>query len=61
MQTFFVTWEIHVDAETPEAAAREAWGLMRRPGSTANVFDVFDTCGNMQRVDLAELDQEPQA
>ena len=52
---YVVTWELDVDAGTPEEAARAAWEAMRRPESTANVFDVLDETGGCTRVDLEEL------
>lgn len=52
---FRVLWEIDSEAETPEAAAREAWDAMRRPDSTACVFDVRDEAGNVVTIDLAEI------
>lgn len=50
-----VVWTIDVDADNPVAAAREAYGHMRRPGSLANVFEVIDNRGNIVQVDLQEL------
>lgn len=58
MADFLVTWSIDITADTPEAAAREAWRLMRNEGSIANVFDVFDGTGEPVHVDLQELDEE---
>lgn len=55
---FRVRWEIDSEAESPEAAAREAWDAMRRPDSTACVFDVRDESGNVVQIDLAERDAE---
>lgn len=37
-----VTWTIDVTADTPQDAALEAWRSIRRPGTTATVFDVSD-------------------
>ena len=53
-----VTWEIDAECETPEEAALEAWSIMRRPGSMANVFVVFDEQGESTKVDLEEHFQE---
>lgn len=52
---YVVTWEMDVDAGTPEEAARQAWAAMRAPESTANVFDVLDETGGCTRIDLEEL------
>lgn len=42
-RSYRVVWQI--DVETPLAAAREAWGIMKRPyfgePDSANVLDVF--------------------
>lgn len=40
MIDYRVSWEIDVSADSPRSAAEQAWGLMRAPGSTANVFKV---------------------
>lgn len=40
MTTFLVTWDIHVEADTPEEAARQAQAIHRDPTSTATVFVV---------------------
>jgi hypothetical protein len=40
MPTYYVKWEIDIDAENHEEAAREALAIQRDPGSIATVFDV---------------------
>lgn len=57
MPDFLCTWSIDITADTPEAAARQAWKLMRGHGSTANVFDVFDGVSEPVHIDLTELDE----
>lgn len=52
MQSYSVSWEIELDAETPQDAAREAWKIMRTTDSTANCFTVCDEKGNVTRIDL---------
>lgn len=59
MPDYRITWEIDVFAPTPRDAARQAFGHMQRPGTTATVFDVADSRGNLTRVDL--LDDAPAA
>ncbi len=50
---YHVEWHIDVTATDAHAAAKEAWGHMRKPDTTANVFDVSD--GNKTfRVDLQD-------
>lgn len=49
-----VTWQIDLDTETPEAAAREAFRIMRKPDTTATVFQVCDAAGGVSVVDLME-------
>jgi hypothetical protein len=39
-KSYVVTWAMDIDADDVESAARQAWAHMRRPDSTANVFDV---------------------
>jgi len=60
MKTYYVEWSVEVDAETPEAAAREAVAMHRDPDSIANVFDVIECTetgnGEKVRIDLDELD-----
>jgi hypothetical protein len=45
MQEYTVVWRIYVEAETPEAAAREALGVQRDRESWATRFEVFDERG----------------
>ena len=55
MTTYGIKWEIEIDAETPEEAARKALEIQRDPQSIyAMVFDVCDERGNTTRVDLLE-------
>lgn len=59
MPRYLVQWEIDIDADSPEDAARQAFAHMQRPGTTANVFDVIehDAGGEKVRVDLQEIDE----
>lgn len=58
MPRYFINWEIDIlDAANPEEAAREAWEIVSRPGSTANVFKVFDETGCETTVDLQEIEE----
>ena len=43
MHTFKVTWEIEIEADTPEDAARQALAIQRDPESIATVFEVKAT------------------
>lgn len=54
MARFFVTWEIDVEAESPLDAARQAFAIMQKPGTSANCFKVFadDDSGDFVPVDL---------
>ena len=52
---YVATWQIEIDADSPEDAARQAWEHMRRPDSRANVFDIISEDGSSARVDLTEL------
>jgi hypothetical protein len=52
VQSYSVSWEIELDAETPQDAAREAWRIMRLTDSSANCFTVCDDQGNVTRIDL---------
>jgi hypothetical protein len=43
MTDYHVYWEIEVEADSPEHAARRAYDAFCRPGSFAHVFEVTDT------------------
>ena len=58
MPEFRVKWEIDIDADTPEKAAKQALEHMRNPASIATVFDVIDEHGNTTVVDLEQEDGE---
>lgn len=59
MSRYLVTWEIDYEGEgDPEAAARWAWDVLRKPHSTASVFTMVDEAGNETKVDLAEIDEQ---
>jgi hypothetical protein len=57
MNSYVVTWEIDLEAETPEDAARQARAAQTRPDTLATVFTVTDVDGNQTQVDLTELDE----
>jgi hypothetical protein len=58
MARYLVTWEIDYEGTgDPEAAARWAWEILRKPHSTANVFTMVDESGNETKIDLTEIDQ----
>ena len=40
MTRYLVSWEIDIDADTPEDAAKQALEIHRDPESTAEVFKV---------------------
>ena len=52
---FAVVWEYDSLAHSPQEAAEHAWAALRKPDSTANVFDVYDEEGNHTRVDLQQV------
>ena len=59
MTRYLVTWEIDYEGDgDPEAAARWAWDVLRKPHSTASVFTMVDEAGNETKVDLAEIDEQ---
>lgn len=59
MPNFLVKWEINVDADDHVEAARKAFEIMQRQGTTANVFGVIDEAAGTPevKVDLEELDE----
>ena len=57
MNSYRVTWEINVDAESPEEAARKAQNIQRNLDEWAGVFDVYNEDGKGTRVDLDSRDK----
>jgi hypothetical protein len=57
-QEYRVRWEIDIDAETPEEAAREARKCIQDPGSIATIFSVVDKDGRETTVDLEHYDAD---
>jgi hypothetical protein len=57
---YLVTWEIDIDADTPEEAARKALAIQRNPDSIATIFDVvrYDSNDMFTRVDITELEEQ---
>lgn len=51
---FVVEWSIDIEADTPLEAAAEAFRIMQKPGTLANVFDVVSTDGIRHHIDLEE-------
>jgi len=49
-----VVWEIDIDAESFEDAARKALDIQRDPESIATCFVITDDHGNRLDVDLSE-------
>lgn len=47
-----VTWEIDIDADSFDDAARTALAMQRDPTSTATCFTIVDEDGKTQDVDL---------
>ena len=54
MPRYYVTWDIDIEADTPEQAALEARKIQLDPDSLATVFTVVDEVEAM-RVDLMEV------
>ena len=54
-----ITWMIDLEAESPEAAARQALAIHRDTQSLATIFDVTDAQGHAVMVDLATLPVDP--
>lgn len=57
MNSYRVKWEIDVEADTPEEAARKALAIQRNPESIATVFDVEEP----GRLTYARIDLTPGA
>lgn len=54
---YLVTWEMEIEADSPEDAARKALEVHRRPDSIATVFKVYDDKGIDHIIDLTALDE----
>ena len=50
MTEFRVMWEIDIDADTPEEAARKALAIQRDPTSSAVVFNVVSSLDSLTTV-----------
>ena len=55
MNNYIVKWEIDIEAETPEDAAKQALYIHRDPQSIATYFNVIDEECNHTSVDLDQL------
>lgn len=53
-----VRWEIDVDISDPVEAAKRAFEIVQRPGTTANCFTVFSSEGEIDHVDLENPNEE---
>ena len=60
-QSYRVVWEIDIDADTPEDAARQALDIQHDYNSDATVFDVIDESGTKIRIDLLQMDEDNQS
>lgn len=58
MAEYSVKWEIDVEGDDVEGAAKAARNIARN-GTWSSVYDVRDTAGKVTRVDLDEGTQEP--
>ncbi len=60
MPEFTVYWEIQVDADTHEEAARKALVTQRDPESIATVFDVHHPMPGVgsRKVDLSAIEED---
>lgn len=53
MSNYLVTWEIELEANSPEEAAKEAMKFQRDPDGWASMFTVWDTkTGKSEDVDI---------
>lgn len=54
-ERYRVQWEIDLEADSPEEAAREALRIQRNPESIATVYEIFTDEGvHITRVDITE-------
>lgn len=57
MPEYTVTWEVQLDAESPEEAARLARAWQRNAACRVGCFEVTDEAGEIVLVDLDERDE----
>jgi len=50
MTQYLVTWQIFIEARTPEDAARDALAVQRNAESEATCFEVLDEAGHEEMV-----------
>ena len=55
-----ITWEIDIDADTPQEAAKQARNVQLDPESSATVFDVWSEDGQQFHIDLMENEDNEQ-
>lgn len=61
MPGYVVTWTVDIfGADSPREAAQKAFDMVRKPDTTATVFDVIEHDGDgiPARVDLLEEDED---
>lgn len=56
MSEYKVIWEIEIEAESAEEAARKAFEIQRDPDSIATVFNIKAPNGEEFIIDLLEWD-----
>lgn len=54
MPEYHVKWEVDLEADSPEEAARQALEIQRDLGSVTSVFTVTDEHGNETTVDAID-------
>lgn len=54
MPNYRVKWEIDLDANDPQDAARRALEIQRDPDSIATFFEVLETPGWVYTIDLSK-------
>lgn len=55
---YLLRWEIDVSADSARDAAEKAFAIQRDPTRAPGVFDVIGSDGSVERIDLAEDDDE---
>lgn len=59
MKSYYVMWEINVDADSSADAVRQALEIQRDLSSTASVFNVIDCdTGAAEVIDLDAIESE---
>ena len=59
MKEYLITWQIEIEADTPEEAVKEALKIQRDPKSTAVIFEAQEQLESGEWGDSITVDLDP--